>query len=343
MSDWYYSHQGKQLGPVPVSELERLASNGEFDPEKGLVWKDGMADWLPVASVPELASNFKKQDQRGPRQSEPTPPPPEESNPYATPEVQSADHYPTDGSTLPEIEPGSEPVDIAAILKASFEITKRHIGMLFIIGAIMISITLGVSILMGYIDTLIGYTPKEATDFGISTDNPDLDEAFADALDSGSLLNQIVSSLVGVFLGLGIFRVGLNIIDGRPYTIGSLFSQGALTFRAFLAQVLFGLLFGVGILLFVVPGIYILLRLGQYQFAIVDKHADVLGSFAYSSRITTGTKMPLFGLYIILFLINMLGAIPLFIGLVFTIPFSVVSMSLAYRWMQHGSAAVAPR
>ena len=31
MSDWYYAHDGQQKGPVPVSELQRLADNGEFD------------------------------------------------------------------------------------------------------------------------------------------------------------------------------------------------------------------------------------------------------------------------------------------------------------------------
>ncbi len=56
MSDWYYSHDGQQKGPVPASELERLASSGEFDKAKDLVWREGMADWMPLASVPELQS-----------------------------------------------------------------------------------------------------------------------------------------------------------------------------------------------------------------------------------------------------------------------------------------------
>lgn len=55
MSEWYYSHDGQQKGPVPVSELARLASSGEFDPEKDLVWREGMPDWQPAASVSELS------------------------------------------------------------------------------------------------------------------------------------------------------------------------------------------------------------------------------------------------------------------------------------------------
>jgi len=56
MSQWYYAHGGQQKGPVPLSELQRLADNGEFDPENDLVWKEGMDDWKPGSTVPEVAS-----------------------------------------------------------------------------------------------------------------------------------------------------------------------------------------------------------------------------------------------------------------------------------------------
>lgn len=55
MSEWYYAHDGEQKGPVPVSELHRLAANGEFDPVNDLVWREGMSDWKPAGTVPELA------------------------------------------------------------------------------------------------------------------------------------------------------------------------------------------------------------------------------------------------------------------------------------------------
>lgn len=55
MSEWYYAHDGEQKGPVPVSELHRLAANGDFDPVNDLVWREGMSDWKPAGTVPELA------------------------------------------------------------------------------------------------------------------------------------------------------------------------------------------------------------------------------------------------------------------------------------------------
>jgi len=341
MSDWYYSHDGQQKGPVPVSELERLSANGGFDPETDLVWREGMSDWKPVASVPELEIGARPSPAAEVESSESLASPDAAANPYAAPVAQGADHYPTEGSELPEIEPGSDPVNIGGVIGGAFEMTKRHFGMMLAIGIIMIAISAGVSMVMGFVDTLIGHAPPDINDLGFSTENEEFDAALSEMANQGSLINRLVTSVVDIFLGLGIIRVALNIIDGKSYSIGTLFSQGSCTLRAFLAQILFGLMVGVGILLLIVPGIYLALRFGQYQNAIVDKKMGIFESFSYSARITQNTKMPLLGLYIVLFFINVGGAIALLVGLIFTIPLTTLAGILAYRWMQHGSIVAA--
>jgi hypothetical protein len=49
-TQWHYAHHDESRGPVPFSELERLALVGELGPED-LIWTDGMPDWLPAASA----------------------------------------------------------------------------------------------------------------------------------------------------------------------------------------------------------------------------------------------------------------------------------------------------
>ncbi|MBC8126608.1 MAG: DUF4190 domain-containing protein [Gloeobacteraceae cyanobacterium ES-bin-144] len=51
---WYYSKNTTQLGPITDSELKAKVSSGEIS-RADLIWKDGMRDWLPVSSVPELS------------------------------------------------------------------------------------------------------------------------------------------------------------------------------------------------------------------------------------------------------------------------------------------------
>jgi len=50
---WYYSKNGTQLGPVPQGELVSKLASGEVS-SSDLVWKDGMADWIPASQVAEL-------------------------------------------------------------------------------------------------------------------------------------------------------------------------------------------------------------------------------------------------------------------------------------------------
>lgn len=50
---WYYSKNGTQLGPVSQDELASKVASGEVS-SSDLVWKDGMADWIPASQVAEL-------------------------------------------------------------------------------------------------------------------------------------------------------------------------------------------------------------------------------------------------------------------------------------------------
>jgi len=50
---WYYSKGAVQLGPVSEAELKAKIASGEIT-TSDMVWKDGMADWVPLTRVPEL-------------------------------------------------------------------------------------------------------------------------------------------------------------------------------------------------------------------------------------------------------------------------------------------------
>lgn len=50
---WYYSKNGAQLGPIGPAEMESKLKAGEIA-TTDLVWKEGMADWLPAGKVAEL-------------------------------------------------------------------------------------------------------------------------------------------------------------------------------------------------------------------------------------------------------------------------------------------------
>jgi hypothetical protein len=53
MSEWHYSSNGQQLGPVNSAQLKQLASSGQLQ-ASDMVWKDGMADWAPASRIKGL-------------------------------------------------------------------------------------------------------------------------------------------------------------------------------------------------------------------------------------------------------------------------------------------------
>lgn len=48
--DWYYADEGKQIGPLGSSALERLVIDGTVKPGT-LVWHEGMDEWRPYGEI----------------------------------------------------------------------------------------------------------------------------------------------------------------------------------------------------------------------------------------------------------------------------------------------------
>ncbi|MBM4042579.1 MAG: DUF4339 domain-containing protein, partial [Planctomycetes bacterium] len=54
-SQWFLGRSGQQLGPYSTADVQRMAASGQVAPGD-VFWKEGMAQWLPLASIPELAA-----------------------------------------------------------------------------------------------------------------------------------------------------------------------------------------------------------------------------------------------------------------------------------------------
>ncbi|MGC4016668.1 MAG: GYF domain-containing protein [Luteolibacter sp.] len=53
---WYYSKNGTQLGPISTEDIKAKLGSGEIS-ATDLVWKEGMADWVPSSQVGELRTS----------------------------------------------------------------------------------------------------------------------------------------------------------------------------------------------------------------------------------------------------------------------------------------------
>ncbi|MCA9267541.1 MAG: DUF4339 domain-containing protein, partial [Planctomycetales bacterium] len=53
MAQWYYSQGDQQVGPVSDAEVKQLLADGKLK-SSDEVWREGLDDWAPVGSLPEL-------------------------------------------------------------------------------------------------------------------------------------------------------------------------------------------------------------------------------------------------------------------------------------------------
>jgi len=154
-------------------------------------------------------------------------------------------------------------------------------------------------------------------------------------LEKKSLMLSLGVSLIGIILGiiidLGLIKISLNFCDNLKSKITDLFSQYQLFFKYLFASILCGLIVILGLILLIIPGIYLAIRFQFYGYFIVDKRAGVIESLKRSWRITQGTVWNLFLFGLLLTGINLLGVLFLIIGLFATVPTTMVAMAFVYR------------
>jgi uncharacterized membrane protein len=327
MNDWYYARGGKQNGPVSREALIELARNGGLDPFKDLVWTSTMKDWQPAGQVPGIFSTAVKLA--------------DPANPYAAPASDPDEPAPI-GSLLPEIVPGSQPFSATTCIKRAFDLVMRHFGMILLVGIVYIAASAIASTLLTTMDSTLGLPPAQsAVQRPEISENETTFEQFvgSESNSKASHLHTLISQIFSIFLTLGLTRIGLNIASGKPFMIGMLFGGGRQLITACLATILYMAMVIVGLVLFIVPGIYVALRFGQYLPAIVDKKLGVLESLKYSSSITTANRLNLFVLALLTFCVMLAGFLALLVGLVIAIPVAWLGWMVAYRWMQYGYVA----
>ena len=320
MTDWFYVREGQQNGPMSFEELVALARRGELKASDN-VWNETMQGWTPAGQVEGLIDTSYAAYERA------APPTMPSSNPYAAPQSNWSASLHSSNVELSEIEPGSDVIDPMDCMSRGIEITKRKFLDIFLVGIVYLACIFGLSILSSIIELAVT---------GTSNQNP---QEFSSGRMIVVITSQIVFQIFSIFLQLGLVRVGLNIVSGKEASIGMLFGQGSKLVRAILASILYGLAVMIGLLLLIVPGIYIALRYGQFIKAIVDRDLGVMEAFEYSSSITTNNRMNLFLFWLLAFVAIIIGMIPCGLGLIFIGPVVWIAGLVAYRWMQYGRDA----
>jgi uncharacterized membrane protein len=148
-------------------------------------------------------------------------------------------------------------------------------------------------------------------------------------------------------LYLGEVRIALKLIDGQQACFGDLFGGAKLLLRYIGAQILVGLIVGVGVLLLIVPGIIWAIQYSMVPYLIVDRKMRVMEAMERSSVLTYDEKWNLFVFVLVLILLALAGIVALGLGLFVAYPVILLAQvhvyrQLAYRLGQDQAQTQAP-
>jgi len=171
-----------------------------------------------------------------------------------------------------------------------------------------------------------------------------------------SILVVIVSAILGIYLSCGLFTFLINLASGRKAQFKDLFRGGPIVIKVILGGLLLGVAglavfaagFGIlAILMQVAGGLgiavgvigviglicaasVIFTRFSQYFYLLVDREVGVIESFNLSSQLMKGRFWQYNMLLLTCGLINMLTIFSLGIGLLLTIPLSLIASAVFY-------------
>lgn len=158
----------------------------------------------------------------------------------------------------------------------------------------------------------------------------------ATALAGDSVLGFVISALISFVVVSVILRISRN----EKVNFGGVFDNFSLnTFGHFLvAKVLVGIFSIVGLALLVVPGIIIMIATSFTSYILVEKglvtswkNLTFWEAIKKSYRMTKGIKMRLFVFFLVAIGVNILGAIALGVGLLITIPTTLIAFASIYN------------
>lgn len=162
--------------------------------------------------------------------------------------------------------------------------------------------------------------------------------------DAGTIVSgliQLISYVVSFWISYNIYKMLLKLVDGKKVKVLDVFHFENETTRKvlnyFLANVAYGLVVLVGLVLLVVPGIYFAVKYLFVPYLVLDKEMSVSEAFKKSSDITMGQKWGLVLYSLASFAVIVLGLIALVVGVIPAAMVVTFGMLYIYRKLADGS------
>ena len=184
--------------------------------------------------------------------------------------------------------------------------------------------------------------------------------------DGGILffIYTLCAIIVQLYLTASFIRISLRVVDGKEYKFSDIYDSsineiiwkylGAAIVIGLLVAVPFAIAFGlyllngyIGIvaiilafLAFVLGVFFVLIRMFMYQFVVVDRKTTPKETVKFCWNMTRGKEWELILYFVLVGLLNFAGAILFGIGLIITIPMTMLATGILFRKMTGDNQSV---
>jgi uncharacterized membrane protein len=224
--------------------------------------------------------------------------------------------------------PAHPKVDVVATLTDALETIKQHpaeaiggaMAIMFVTVIVNVILALIQGVIVGILSAAVSQTGSETAMYGVM------------AIQVGlQLISTIILVVIQGVLTGGYYIMWLRMVRGEEVSFNNFMDVKPFILPLVLTTLLVQLCIFGGMLMLIVPGIIISLGIWVAPMVVLDKNLSPVNAIKGAWRITDGYKMDIFLLGILMTVVNFIGMIPCFLGLIITIPLSLGAMVSFYN------------
>ena len=226
-------------------------------------------------------------------------------------------------SNVPPAAPGRFPqglkprldFSVGEVLNEAWQSTKGAKGSIWAAVGVMYLIMLILGLGLGFLQAAIGLTAESAA--GVWAEIG---------------VQSLVSALSTLFTA-GLMYIGVRRAADKPISWKMVFDGVPMAVKLIIASILMTLLVISGFFLLILPGIYLGVGYTMTLPLMLDRKLEPWQAMEVSRKAIHKVWWKVFGLFFIMGLIYLVSAIPLGIGLIWTVPMSVIMVGVIYRYL----------
>lgn len=220
-----------------------------------------------------------------------------DSNPYQTPQSNLHEQQPFN------YQPNSN-WDIGSVFNEAWQLTSGYKATLW--GALLIYIGISIAVSLPF-------------------------EFFGKESMIMIFLSQIAVGLATYPLYAGMTMLGIKRSVGDATNAFMVFDYYSKTIPIFLLYLLMMILIAVGLVLLIIPGIYLIVAYSMAIPLMVEKNMGIWEALETSRKTVHKQWFQIFGLYLVILIILVVAAIPLGVGWIWALPFANIVTGIVYR------------